>query len=576
MADLSFDQACARLRSTMPDAEIHEVERHGEIDEYGLPTGQKVASVVCYDARLSNSVRKIGGWTFLIDNRFISFAVQKVAMIWLVHRGGTRYGEQKLVKALRHCFKRFYAESLVALGTPPVGRAMLVESILFERSYMDEVLRHSASATNVDASTFNSTTFELARQAIWICQRHEMAHFLLSEPGETLIDNSRKLLDGIMEPAFQHLLDNGNTGLAEEAFCDAFALHSIVRKEDYYESLVPDASLYDAVHLDEVRAASFCYLITMQLGRTWFRALQDARAGWDAAETGAARPEHDRLELDVQAHQRAHLVSSMVDLYIRSRGGDVHSRDPRFYFNPRCDQLIAQAASNLDALAPDDENASVTGPERELARFLASTMWLSTDTSRSLIDAGRTRELGGWARLDTPDEPKPAGRVEDYRNARAEYVAAHAAADRFRMAATTCFAEYTEVFDAIVAEVLSGGIPRAGTTERLETFKTDLCARIESYGRDEEIYAEILASNYSDADRTQTLLKVLEAHLILLTIMRRSLPNGASIAFDVPIRERLLCVEAYAARNRGANVAAFAALVLPELEVSPVAPTKLL
>ena len=124
MADLSFGDAYHWLCSTLVDAEIEGVEKHGDIDSYGLPTGRKVASVTCYEPRLSNAVREIGGWTFLIDNRFITTAVQKIAMMWLQHKGGTQYGEPALTRALRHCFKRFYAESLVNAGIkwgqPPV------------------------------------------------------------------------------------------------------------------------------------------------------------------------------------------------------------------------------------------------------------------------------------------------------------------------------------------------------------------------------------------------------------------------------------------------------------------------
>lgn len=575
MPDLSFDQAYARLRSTMSDADFQEVERHGEVDGYGLPTGNKVASVVCYEPRLTNAIRKIGGWTFLVDNRFVAGAARKIAMMWLLHKGGARYGELELMRALRHCFKRFYAESLVTLATPPIGRALLLESVVFERRFMSELARHCAEASDSEASRFNSAAHETARNSVLICQRHEMAHALLSLPGEGIIDNAAKLLDGIVQPAIRRLIESGNAALAEEVFCDAFALHSIVRLDEKYARIGPGGeSFYDALHLDEVRAAYFCYVVTMRLGEIWFQALHDARAGWDAAEQGTSRPERPPLPLEAQARERARLVSALVLRYIRSKNGDIHERNV-YYFGPQYEQLLIQASTNVDRLSDVDELAIVAEPDREIARYLTAATWLSTSTSRYLIDAARYSELNEWARPDHPAEPEeePPATVEAALRSTRQVTQASATAETFWKAMKGFYAEYAKVFDAIVADLLYGTALKEGTLDRLTAFKDDVCARLDAFGRDEDVYSSLLAKDYCEGARADAERRIAETHLVLLTIMRRALPGDTECAFSMSVKERLSCLEGYAARNHGANVAAFAALLIPELEAGRVVPT---
>ena len=562
MPELQFEEAYARLRSTMPDAEFLEVKKHGDVDKYGLPTGKKVATVVCFEPKLTNALRPIGDWIFLIDNRFIVNAVQKIAMVWLMHRGGLRYGELELMRALRHCFKRFYAESLVALATPPIGRALLIESVAFERRFIEALAQHSADANTEDSNSFNSDSLELARQAFFICQRHEMAHYLLRMPGECILENSAKLLDGALEPAIRNLIDSGQASLAEEAYCDALALDSIVHTESYYSELGPIGGM---IYLEQVTAAFFCYTIVIELSKVWFLALQDARNGWDAAEETMSRPERPRLPLEAQATERSNLVSNLVRQYVAARNGDIRDTHRRFFFNFSSHNLIAGASANLESLSEVDEIASATNADREIARYLTlATLW-TTGTSHYLINLVQQREWLGWARYDEPVEAtQPLTTDESLRSSLK--VAKALSAETFWEAMRGLYGEFAKVFDAIVEDLLYKSKPEDGTLARLQAFVEDLVMRIDAFGKDNETFSSADWGPYCEGVRTEHKRKVFESRLILLSLMRRSLSPDNGAAFEIPVKLRLSCLEEYAKRNRGANVAAFASILIPEWE----------
>ncbi|HVW94843.1 MAG TPA: hypothetical protein VHA56_02580 [Mucilaginibacter sp.] len=577
-AGLSFNEACAKLRSTMPEAEFYEFERYGEKDRYGLPVNLQVVSVSCYEPRLTNAVRKIGNWTFLIDNRFISFHVQKIAGMWLLHEGGRKFGERKLMRSLRYCFKRFFAESLVSLGSPPLGRSLLLESILFERGFYNELQAHLTAIAESESSMFFEKSNEAARNAILICQRHELGHYLLSLPGENMLDRAAKILDGAIVPLLQNLISEGNRLIAEEIFCDAFALNSIIRLErDYpYVSGIGHFG-YSALHLDEVRSAYFCYSVMMELSRVWFRAFKDARADWDPAEQSGERPDEERLPLEVQGTDRAYYITQFVNTYILSKNGNLHDREAGFYFALRFEQLLSKAAWDIERVSESDELSGITRQEREIARFLTAATWFSEDTNKYLVQVSRLREFDGWLPIDEPPETEEAPIAETSTTSHlAAEVDASAAADHFWNSMKYIYHGYAQVFDAILADIIFKQIPAEGTVQRVETFKTATLQQMEEFGHDDQIYQEPSIKNYIDRCRLEWRKKLMDLHLLLLTLISRTISPQKKLPFSQTIAERLSFLEAYATRNQGANIAAFASILIPELETGQLMPTTII
>lgn len=558
---LTFEQAVARLKSTMPRAEYYEFEKQGNVDQYGLPTGMQAVAVTCFEPRLTTAVRNIGGWTFLIDNRFLSHTVHKVAMTWFIHNGGLKYGEQELLKSLRYCFKRFYAECLVALAEPPLGRALLWESVIFERQYSNELYLFPFQSTNKEASRFNGRSYKFATLAIQLTQRHELGHYLLSVPGEDILSNAGKLFDGQAMPRIQELMDEGNVRLAEEVFCDAFALNSMIRTEADYEA-VEAGFAYSFLHLDEVKSAYFCYLILMQLSKIYFRAQQDARAGWDGAENKTARPAYVITPLQEQIEERSRSIARIIYQYTGSKKASIHKRDNDLYFNPHYDYLLSKAAANLELLNDADELSVTSEADREMARFLSTTMWLPKANSYYFIYVALHRELNGWMRQEEPEEATQApasdeGAADSDSEEKMDiYFYSH-----YEKQLQEIFDSYLDVFDAIVADIIHNGKAAAGTSERLEAFKNDLMAKIEAVSIQDENHQAILIKQCLACKK-----KIMELHLLVLTLMRRALAPNENMHFDSSIQERLSFLEEYAIRHQGKNVAAFTSILIPELK----------
>lgn len=570
MSGLSFDAAYLLLQSTMPDAQFYEVERHGDTDRYGLPTGEQVATVTCFEPRLTNAVRRIGGWTFFIDNRFISTTVHKIAAMWLIHEGGAKYGELELMRSLRYFFKRFYADSLVTLGTPPAGRALLIESVVFEKEFMNVLLSYTSDVSDPKVSDFNRRSFDIARHSILISQRHEIGHYLLSLPGASVLEHAVNILDGTATPYIEQLISEGSPLLAEEVFCDAFALNSIVRTEADYKAIeMGDA--YPGLHLDEVRSANFCYTIMMQLSRIWFQATLDARANRDPADF-LCYPEGDyHHSLYAQSNERASNVSWIVNNYIRKKGGDIYIGGVDFHYHRRFEQLIRSSASNLTNLSDSDELSIIDVQQREIARFLASSMWLSQSTSKFLVEVGYSRELDGWVRLD--EEPmvseEESLRQQTITDAIDEDNANSIAHSRFSMALEKIYDDYSKVFDAILSDISRVGIPDDGTIPRLRAFIEQIFTQIDELATNEEVHNNRLSRAYMNKKLADMRVKIQKKQVIVATMIRNTISTGNKIAFSESIAERLEYLEEYAQRNQGKNVAALTSILIPELSNAP-------
>lgn len=558
---LTFEQAVSRLKSTMPEAEYYEFEKQGEVDQYGLPTGRQAATVTCFEPRLTTAVRNIGGWTFLIDNRFLSHTVHKVAMTWFIHNGGLKYGEQELLRSLRYCFKRFYAECLVALAEPPIGRALLWESVIFERQHSNELYLYPFQSTDKDASGFSNRSYKFAALAVQLTQRHELGHYLLSVPGEDILSNASKLFDGQAVQRIRELMDEGNVRLAEELFCDAFALNSIIRTEADYEA-VDAGYAYSILHLDEVRAAYFCYVILMHLSKIYFRAQQDARAGWDGAEHKTARPAYVTSPLQEQIEERYRSIARIIYQYTGSKKANIHKREDDLYFNPHYDYLLSKAAANLELLNDADELSTTGEAEREMARFLSTTMWLPKANSHYFIYVALHRELNGWMRQEeTEDDTQAPTSNESTTDADSEEKMDIYFAFRYEKQLQEIFDSYLNVFDAIVADIIHKGKAAEGISGRLQAFKNELMEKINAVSLQEEKHRSTLISQCLACKK-----KIMELHLLVLTLIRRALAPNDNMHFDSSVQERLSYLEEYAIRHQGKNVAAFTSMLIPELQ----------
>ncbi|WP_457325142.1 hypothetical protein, partial [Roseateles sp. P5_E11] len=172
MSSLTFEQAFRRFKLTLPDVADFFHERV-PISAEGAPVDGEAIEVVSYfQHRLNTHIRTIGGWIFLAENGFLSEHVGRIFLAWRWFEGGMLMQNEPLNVAMKHCFKRFYAECALAECNTIAARALLIEAVVFERGILKELEQRRK-----DDQELENFAAAFVRCAQFIGFNHEMGHF---------------------------------------------------------------------------------------------------------------------------------------------------------------------------------------------------------------------------------------------------------------------------------------------------------------------------------------------------------------------------------------------------------------
>jgi hypothetical protein len=223
---IPLDKALLRLQSLTPrarffqSAEISAGRREGETED------QRFHYVSLYEHRIGNSVRPIGDYTFIIQNGFLTSHAYNVALAWLwPRRAGTgRPGDDG---AVRHNYKKFFAECGLFRNNRVIVRAMLIETLMYEDGLMKPIFE--ASESDVE---FGRLAQDIASLMSLLATRHELCHYFMARLPHEFRAHAMGLFDGAAKHAFDRAAALRGADSAEELLCDAFAAHQAMTSGD--------------------------------------------------------------------------------------------------------------------------------------------------------------------------------------------------------------------------------------------------------------------------------------------------------------------------------------------------------
>jgi hypothetical protein len=168
-----------------------------------------------YDHKVGSQMRPIGDHLVVINNTYISSFAYNVALCHLVG-SARRLSPGDLARLYRHNFKKFFAEQVAYLQNVLVGRAWLIETILYEQDLMKDafagVLNHA----------LEEQAGQIASLASGIISYHELTHYF--EARSPAFDAQyRAEVVNTFEDLDEEVLRLGGVELRTEFRCDLAA-----------------------------------------------------------------------------------------------------------------------------------------------------------------------------------------------------------------------------------------------------------------------------------------------------------------------------------------------------------------
>ncbi len=175
------------------------------------------------------------------NNTYLSGFVDNLALVWLANTDGCLDKDGSLLRLMRHNLKKFYAEQLLRYRNTAFARAMLLETLLYEESWMRDVFDRRGSDAELAASHNGVRSLAAA-----LLLNHEIAHVVQKKRS----DFRKLLLDDLAVPGIAREWDEMGANLASEYEADAFAIGMTLTQS--FEPLRSG---------DLKRAIAFCFLM---------------------------------------------------------------------------------------------------------------------------------------------------------------------------------------------------------------------------------------------------------------------------------------------------------------------------
>lgn len=371
MKKLTFDEAFRRLKLTLPG--VSDFRHESSKIRTAGDTVSTVEVVRYFQHRLNTHVRTIGGWTFLAENAFLSKHVGRIFLAW-VHHGGTKVSNSPLEAAMRHCFKRFYAECALAECNTVGARSLLIEAALFEKELLRPIYDQVRDDPNAGllARTF-------VRSAQFIAYHHEIGHIAYRSFGAPPDHIADALFEGVATPRVSELRAEGQSELAEEVYCDLYALHELITS--------PTSPLHPLDPQFKSRLALFGFVCVAYLSLLSFGARSDAR------RERLGLPPPSPIEKDAfQAAssfimKRMSIAEDEVKRYADKNGMALYGKSNGFNFVYSPVSLFLETLVTYRDVRPstDPSSSLCSAEDRDLAKFLALAMANDDRTAQYLL-----------------------------------------------------------------------------------------------------------------------------------------------------------------------------------------------
>jgi hypothetical protein len=228
---VKLDRAIKSLRACHPRARFFQVGEVAAGQTDNEDEEQKFHYVSLYEHKITNSFEPLRGHLFIISNGFLASHIYNFALVWIWYNCFENKSSEWLDAALRHNMKKFFAECLLAERNILMGRALLIETLMYEQDLMKPIF----SAIE-EKPTLKQIAEDLAYLMSITISHHELGHYFLHRS----VNESRKhfmsffsgKLKLLIDKVFDSFEQESAEAISEEIICDAVAANHSIKGEN--------------------------------------------------------------------------------------------------------------------------------------------------------------------------------------------------------------------------------------------------------------------------------------------------------------------------------------------------------
>lgn len=340
-----------------------------------------------YAHRIANNFYPVGGFNFIMSNGFLASHTYNLALVFAFHGSNIQ-------AALRHNFKKFYAECALFRSNCLIGRGLLIETLAYEQ----DLMRPLFSAAAEDALLANKAT-SLSSVMSGILNGHEMWHYFQHRATQICVVEAETLYSGALARIFKEMTEQGAGDEAVETTCDGMGAWNVWRDDSDYVKEVPDP-------LSRLRLCAFgflCFGELVSLQRSaWCTADIATKEDQSIALTSELRPKNAftlARGRDQKMDARVATIINLLDGEARRRGATLFGDDPWFSLPPDTPAMLRDAFENFDALLTEAPTG-LTGTDlvrRQMSQLLAESLHNHPDGAEHLLWRSKKFLSGGEA-----------------------------------------------------------------------------------------------------------------------------------------------------------------------------------
>ena len=329
----------------------------GEADE------QSYVYASLYDHKVGSQMRPIGDQLVVISNTYTASFAYNLALCHLV---GTakKLNPGDLTRLYRHNFKKFFAEQVVYRQNVLVGRAWLIETILYEQDLMRNAF------AGVLTHGLEEQAKQIASLASGIISYHELTHYFEARL-PTFDAQYRAEVGSGFADLDEEVLRRGGPELRTEFRCDLAAVRL---------SLGPP-SIFTRADLFRVLLFVFYVLADLAaLTRSAEETAEAALAEESYIDLLSAEPPHHAFEFKIERDRDFDLRVDLQERALRrlaeQEGLALFDEGALFSLTPNTRTLLKAAQDSIGDLE-DDQVQGLSGTDRlrrGLAQILAESL----------------------------------------------------------------------------------------------------------------------------------------------------------------------------------------------------------
>ena len=319
------------------------------------------------------------GHNFVFNNEFFANYVRNIALAYLSPLEILRGPRSKL---FAHNFKKFFAECILEMRNALIGRALLIETLMYEQELMAPLFPKDRPGPGIERSfdLLLKIAFDLARY-------HEFVHFGIEQTrlrGEAT--DIGGLFAGRLQPEVDSFREKYGEELAEELVCDAAAAETVMRNMTQASDGLSSVTVRRMI-VFSIRC--FAHLASLQ------------RSALETAEAAAA--EDDRIQLGAVERPKEPFSFAIGrdtgldlrgDVLIRLLAADAEDAGQVLFGDDAEFPLTSESLAELDEAFANfmepcrDSPVGLTGTDmarRGLAQLLAEALHGADDGARHLL-----------------------------------------------------------------------------------------------------------------------------------------------------------------------------------------------